>query len=100
MATEILQMDYHYVILDDEPSAAAAALAVLWGEGVNLVGFSEFPHGPGKTQLDLIAPDSRSPRTRIQLSEMWTSNTSAARFRVLLGNCGKAWIAWRESCAP
>src|ERR1035438_10323725 len=60
MATEILQMDYHYVILDDEPSAAAAALAVLWGEGVNLVGFSEFPHGPGKTQLDLIAPDSRS----------------------------------------
>lgn len=59
MATEILQMDYHYVILDDGPSAAAAALSVLSGEGVNLVGFSEFPHGPGKTQLDLIAPDSR-----------------------------------------
>jgi hypothetical protein len=60
MATEILQIDYHYVILDDEPSAAAAALATLWGEGVNLVGFSEFPHGPGKTQLDLIAHDSRA----------------------------------------
>ena len=60
MATEIMQMDYHYIVLDDEPSAAAAALATLWGEGVNLVGFSECPHGPGKTQLDLIARDSRS----------------------------------------
>jgi hypothetical protein len=60
MATEILRMDYHYVILDDTPSAAAAALSVLAAEGVNLVGFSEFPHGPGKTQLDLIAPESQS----------------------------------------
>ena len=60
MATEIIQMDYHYIVLDDEPSAAAAALATLWGEGVNLVGFSEFPHGPGKTQLDLIAHDGRA----------------------------------------
>jgi hypothetical protein len=59
MATEILQMDYQYVVLDDEPSAAAAALATLLGEGVDLVGFSEFPHGPGKAQLDLIAHDSR-----------------------------------------
>ncbi len=55
-----MQMDYQYVILDDEPSAAAAALATLWREGVDLVGFSEFPHGPGKTQLDLIALDSRA----------------------------------------
>lgn len=51
-------MDYHYILLDDEPSAAAAALAVLRAEGVDLIGFSEFPHGPGKTQIDLIAPDS------------------------------------------
>jgi hypothetical protein len=59
MATEIIKMDYHYIVLDDDPSAAAAALATLWGEGVNLVGLSEFPHGPGKTQLDLIAYDNR-----------------------------------------
>jgi hypothetical protein len=60
MSTEITRMEYHYVILDDEPSAAAAALATLAHEGVHLVGFSEFPHGPGKTQLDLIALDSRA----------------------------------------
>lgn len=58
MAIEILQMDYHYIVLDDEPSATAAALAVLGAEGVSLAGLSEFPHGPGKTQLDLIAPDT------------------------------------------
>jgi hypothetical protein len=60
MATEILQMDYQYVILDDDPSAAAAALATLHGEGIELIGFSEFPHGPGKAQLDLIASDGRT----------------------------------------
>jgi hypothetical protein len=60
MTTEILQVDYQYVILDDEPSAAAAALATLCGEGVELIGFSEFPHGPGKAQLDLIALDGRT----------------------------------------
>lgn len=58
MATEILQMDYQCIVIDDEPSAAAAALSSLWGEGVNLIGFSECPHGPGKTQLDLVARDS------------------------------------------
>jgi len=62
MATEVLQVHYQYVILDDEPSAAAAALATLCGEGVDLIGFSEFPHGPGKAQLDLIALDDRSLR--------------------------------------
>jgi hypothetical protein len=60
MATEILQMDYQYVVLDDEPSAAAAALAILRGEGIDLIGFSEFPHGPGRAQLNLIASDGRS----------------------------------------
>ena len=59
MQTEIVKLNYHYVVLDDEPSAAAAALAVLWTEGVNLIGLSEFPHGPGKTQLNLIASDSQ-----------------------------------------
>ena len=51
-------MQYRYSILDDEPSTAAAALETLWELGIGLVGFSEFPHGPGKAQLDLIAEDS------------------------------------------
>jgi hypothetical protein len=58
MATEITQVDYSSIILDDEPSAAAAALRALWDLGIGLVGYSEFPHGPGKSQVDLIAEDS------------------------------------------
>ena len=60
MTTEIIKVDYHYIILDDTPSAAAAALETLWGEGVSLVGISTFPHGPGKNQLDLIAHNNRA----------------------------------------
>jgi hypothetical protein len=60
MATEVIQVDYCYTILDDEPSAAAAAVSTLAGLGIELVGFSEFPLGPGKMQVDLIAPDSES----------------------------------------
>ncbi len=58
MAIEIIQMQYRYSILDDEPSTAAAALETLWELGIGLVGFSEFPHAPGKAQLDLIAEDT------------------------------------------
>jgi hypothetical protein len=58
MAIEIVQMQYRYSILDDEPSTAAAALETLSELGIELVGFSEFPHGPGTAQLDLIAEDS------------------------------------------
>ena len=52
-------MDYYYVVVDDAPAASAAAIATLWESGVQLMGISEFPHGPGKLQLDLISPDSR-----------------------------------------
>jgi len=60
MATEITQVDYRYIILDDEPSAAAAAMATLLELGVELLGFSQFPHGPGKSQMDLIVKDNEA----------------------------------------
>jgi len=58
MATEAIQVDYRYALLDDAPSVTAITLAALWERGIELVAFSEFPHGPGKCQLDLIALDS------------------------------------------
>src|SRR5579872_2622825 len=58
MATEISQVEYRYVILDDEPSAIAAALETLAGAGIEIAGYSEFPHGPGRSQVDLIATES------------------------------------------
>lgn len=58
MAIEIIQMQYRYSIVDDEPSTVAAALESLWELGIGLVGLSEFPHDPGRVQLDLIAEDT------------------------------------------
>jgi hypothetical protein len=58
MATEITQVEYRYIVLDDEPSAAAAAMATLLEVGVELLGFSQFPRGPGKSQVDLIVKDN------------------------------------------
>ena len=50
MPTEVIQMDYRYVILDDDPSAVAAAVCTLADLGIELVGFSEFPHGQGRSK--------------------------------------------------
>jgi hypothetical protein len=58
MATEIIKLTYRYVILDDGPAAVAAALSTFWEQGIDLLGFSEFPHGQGRSQIDLIAKDS------------------------------------------
>ena len=57
MATEIIQFDYRYIVVSDEASAASA-LNALRESGVGLLGMSEFPHGPGRAQLDLIAEDT------------------------------------------
>ena len=57
MPTEILQVDYRHILLDDEPSAAAAVLERLSRKNLALLAFSQFPHGPGKSQLVLIAQD-------------------------------------------
>jgi len=65
MATEVVKVDYRYIILDDEAPAAAAALSTLTGLGIGLIGYSEFPHGQGRSQLDLIAGDSEELATKV-----------------------------------
>lgn len=58
MAEEIRRVDYYYVTVPDKPGEAARILAALQQAGVNLLGFSGFPHGARKAQLDFIAEDS------------------------------------------
>jgi len=58
METEIIQFDYRYIIIDDQASASASALHSLSQSGISLLAFSEFPHAPGKAQLDLVAEDT------------------------------------------
>jgi hypothetical protein len=58
MATEILQFDYRHAVVDADPAAAAAMLRALCESGVNLIGFSEFPHISGAFWLDLVLEDT------------------------------------------
>jgi hypothetical protein len=56
MADEIKLFDYYYAIID--PSETRDILLALTQSGVNLLAFSEFPHSPGKLQIDLITEDA------------------------------------------
>jgi hypothetical protein len=50
----ITEFDYQYVITDGGALRAAEIVNTLTKSGVNLLGFSEFPAGPEKSQVDLI----------------------------------------------
>lgn len=58
MADEIKLFDYYYVVI--EGSQTPGILETLSKSGVSLVAFSEFPHSPGKSQLDLITEDAEA----------------------------------------
>ncbi len=58
MPDEIRRIDYFHMAVPDRHGAGARVLAALQAAGVNLLGFSEFPHGAHRSQLDLIPEDS------------------------------------------
>ena len=58
MPGEIKRIDYYYASVPDKPGEGARILAALRGAGVNLLGVSAFPHGAGRSQLDLVPEDS------------------------------------------
>jgi hypothetical protein len=58
MADEIRRVDYYYVSVPDKPGECARILTALHQAGINLLGFSAFPHGARRSQLDFIPEDS------------------------------------------
>ena len=58
MPDEIKRIDYYYASVPDKPGEGARILAALRDAGVNLLGVSAFPHGAGRSQLDLVPEDS------------------------------------------
>lgn len=57
MPDTVRKIDYYYVSVPDKPGEAARILAQLHQSGVNLLGFSGFPQGARKAQLDFIPED-------------------------------------------
>jgi len=73
MADQIRRVDYFYVEVPDQPGEGVRVLVALKEAGVNLLSFTAFPTGPGKTQLDLVPQDSEAlqkaaKNARLQLS--------------------------------
>ncbi|MEN6534202.1 MAG: ACT domain-containing protein [Bryobacteraceae bacterium] len=54
----ICKVDYFYAIVPDKPGEGARILSDLCGAGINLLGFSGFPSGARKAQLDFMPEDS------------------------------------------
>jgi hypothetical protein len=57
MAETVRKIDYYYVSVSDKPGEASRILSLLQEAGVNLLGFSGFPEGARKAQLDFLPED-------------------------------------------
>jgi hypothetical protein len=57
MPEVVRRIDYYYASVPDKPGEAARILSVLHQAGVNLLGFSGFPEGARKAQLDFLPED-------------------------------------------
>lgn len=60
MAETIRKIDYYYVSVPDKPGEASRILKQLHEAGVNLLGFSGFPQGARKAQLDFLPEDPKA----------------------------------------
>jgi hypothetical protein len=57
MAASLQRVEYYYVVVEDKRGEGYWILEHLFQKGVNLISFTAFPLGSGKTQLDFIADD-------------------------------------------
>ena len=58
MAETVRKVYYFYIETPDKPGEGAKVLAALRDAGVNLVGFTAFPRGRWRTQIDFIPEDA------------------------------------------
>ncbi|MHC4944372.1 MAG: ACT domain-containing protein [Planctomycetota bacterium] len=58
MAVTVNQADYFYATVKDAPGEGRKLLEFLSAHGINLLAFTAFPVGEGKTQLDLFSEDN------------------------------------------
>jgi hypothetical protein len=63
MADRVRKVNYCYVTVPNRPGNAARVTGELREAGVNLLAFSAFPAGGGKSQLDIVAEKLAPVRT-------------------------------------
>ena len=57
MPDTVRRVDYYYATVPDKPGEAARILQAIHQAGINLLGFSGFPSGARRSQLDFIPED-------------------------------------------
>ena len=67
MADQIRRVDYFYVEVPDKPGEGVRVLSALTEAGVNLLSFTAFPVGGGKSQIDVV-PQDAAALERVTLS--------------------------------
>ena len=65
MAVTIRRVEYYYIIVEDRPGEGARIFAALKNASVNLVAFTAFPVGVGKTQLDFFPENADAFRKAV-----------------------------------
>ncbi len=58
MTESIRQIEYFYIVVDDKPGKWSWFLRYLSDSKVNMVAFTAFPTGAGKSQLDFFPEDA------------------------------------------
>lgn len=59
--TDVVRLvEYYYTLVPDRPGAGATVLNALKAERVNLLGYTGFPTGTRRAQLDLVPGDKRA----------------------------------------
>jgi hypothetical protein len=65
MAGTIRRVEYFYITIEDRPGEGARVLERLKTADVNLIAFTAFPIGEGKTQLDFFPDNLEAFRTAL-----------------------------------
>lgn len=81
MVDKIRQFDYQYLIADDDTTSTAEIVNALTESGIGLLGYSGFPCGLGKVQIDLIT-DTGSELERAARRLGWTLSPKKSGFLI------------------
>jgi hypothetical protein len=57
MPDQVRTVSYGYILVPDKPGEGARILSSLKSAGVNLLAYSGFPAGRGKSQMDLVSEE-------------------------------------------
>lgn len=70
MADRVRKVNYCYPVVPNRPGQGARLLSEITDAGINLLAYSGFPIGGGKSQLDLVV-DDMGPLRRLAKQKGW-----------------------------